>query len=203
MILLLDNRDSFTFNLAHALEALGAVVEVARALEWDVERVREAEPAGVLLGPGPGTPPGAGCTEALVRAAATEPTWSTPVLGVCLGHQALATALGGRLESAPALVHGQRLAIRHRDAGLFAGLPSPLELAHYNSLVVAHDGLPDELEVTATGPAGEIAGLRHRRAPLEGLQAHPESILSLDRGGRRLLEAWLARCGVETLPGPV
>ena len=194
MILLLDNRDSFTFNLAHGLQALGAEVRVERAAAWTLDEVRALAPAGIVLGPGPGTPERAGCTEPVVRAAAREEGWRTPVLGICLGHQALATALGGALEAAPELLHGRRLPVHHQGTGLFTGLPLPLELAHYNSLVVRREGLPEELEVTAQGPRGEVAGLRHRSAPLEGLQAHPESILSLDRGGLALLRAFLARC---------
>ena len=190
MILLLDNRDSFTFNLAHALEALGAVVEVARALDWDVERVRDAEPAGVLLGPGPGTPPGAGCTEALVRAAATEPAWSTPVLGVCLGHQAIAQVHGGRVVRASEQMHGKTSPVQHRGEGVFAGLPQPLTATRYHSLIAERDSLPDCLEITAWLEDGTIMGLRHREHPhLQGVQFHPESVLT--ESGHQLLANFL------------
>lgn len=191
MILLLDNRDSFTFNLEHALRALGAMVEVHSSVEIDAGEVLARGPRGVLVGPGPGEPSGGGCSEEVI---CTVPL-HCPVLGVCLGMQAMATALGGHLAPARDLIHGQTSAVNHDGQGIFLGLPSPLELARYNSLVVAYDNLPAELTISATGPGGEIAGLRHKSLPLEGIQAHPESILCLESGGRDILRNFLIQCG--------
>lgn len=191
LILVLDNRDSFTFNLVHALEGLGADVRVERAARVSVRDVTRLRPRGVLIGPGPGTPERAGCSEAVVR----EVT-DVPVLGVCLGHQALATALGGRLTRETELCHGQTRPVTHDGRGVFAGLASPLAITRYNSLAVDGRTLPEELVVSARGPAGEVAGLRHRERPLEGVQGHPESVLCVEPGGRALLANWLAACGV-------
>ena len=191
MILLLDNRDSFTFNLEHALRALGAEVEVAPSSQINLTGVLARAPRGVVVGPGPGDPPQGGCSEEVIR----EMPKHCPVLGVCLGMQAMATALGGHLAPARELIHGQTSAVKHDGQGIFQGLPSPLELARYNSLVVAHDDLPRALSISATGQGGEIAGLRHRDLPLEGIQAHPESILCLESGGRDILRNFLLACG--------
>ncbi len=190
MILLLDNRDSFTFNIAHALEELGAKVRVARSTELPLAAALDPAPAGIVIGPGPGTPRGAGISEALIRAAG-----EIPLLGICLGHQALATAFGGRLRQAHELVHGETRSVHHDGEGLFQGLPSPLHLARYNSLVVDEQNLPADLEVCARDEAGEVAALRHRERPFEGLQSHPESALCLENGGRRILANFLERCG--------
>lgn len=186
MILLLDQRDSFTFNLAHALGAAGAEVLVERAQDLSLERVLRLAPEGLVLGPGPGRP--GGLAEELLRSAAQP---ASPIqfgiLGICLGHQALATAFGGRLEPARELVHGQTRPVHHDGRGIFAGLPPVLELAQYNSLVVAEEDLPACLLVSARDHLGQIQGLRHRHLPIEGLQAHPESILCLEQGGSLLL----------------
>jgi len=198
MILVVDNQDSFTFNLAEALAGLGAEVRVESCAAFlgpeGLARLRELGPAGVLVGPGPGAPGAAGASERIVR----ELPATLPVLGVCLGHQAIGTAFGGRVVQAKELVHGETRPVHHDGRGVFAGLPSPLELARYNSLVVDEASLREALdagvlEITAREPDGAIAGLRHTALPLEGIQGHPESVLCIDRGGRQLLANWLAQ----------
>lgn len=195
MIVVIDNRDSFTFNLVQELMALGAEVHVMRGAEAKVEDVLGPHVSGVLIGPGPGEPAGAGISEAIVRArcAALDP--GPPILGVCLGHQALATALGGQLRQATELVHGSTRRVLHSGEGLLAGLPEPFPMARYNSLVIDEASLPRELLVTGRTPDGDIAAVRHRTLPLEGVQGHPESILSVATGGRRLLANFIERCG--------
>ena len=190
MILLLDNRDSFIFNLRAALEELGSEVLVLRSDRVSWQQALAREPAGVLVGPGPGTPERAGCSEELIRQAPPD----LPVLGVCLGHQALATAFGGRLCRSHELAHGQLREIEHEGRGVFAGLESPLHLTTYNSLVVDAASLPEELEVTARSAQGTIEGLRHRARDLEGIQAHPESVLCVEQAGQHLLGNFVARC---------
>jgi para-aminobenzoate synthetase component II len=192
-ILLLDNRDSFTFNLAQVLGGLGAQVRVRSSRETDLAAIRAEQPNGILVGPGPGRPEAAGCSEDVMRDA----TLGVPILGVCLGHQALATALGGSWSSASELVHGQSRRVEHDGRGIFKGLPSPLEIARYNSLAVRDEDLPPELEVSAHC-AGEIFGLRHRSRPIESLQGHPESILCVEPHGRTILRNWLRMCGHTT-----
>lgn len=194
MIVVIDNRDSFTFNLVQELLALGAEVHVVRGAEARVGDVLAPGVTGVLVGPGPGEPAGAGCSEAVIRArvaAATGP----PILGVCLGHQALATALGGRLRQATELVHGATRPLLHSGEGVLSGLGELFPMARYNSLVVDESTLPRELEVTARTPDGDIAAIRHRTLAMEGVQGHPESILSVDLGGRTLLRNFLSLCG--------
>ncbi len=195
MILVLDNRDSFTWNLAEALAALGAEVRVEPAHRLGVAAALELAPSGVVIGPGPGTPGEAGASEALVRAL---PPRGVPVLGVCLGHQAIGTVFGGRVTQARELVHGETRPVTHDGRGVFAGLPSPLALARYNSLIVDEASLAPALArgalvVSAREPSGTIAGLRHTEWPLEGVQGHPESVLCIDAGGRDLLANFLAR----------
>ncbi|MEZ6015231.1 MAG: aminodeoxychorismate/anthranilate synthase component II [Planctomycetota bacterium] len=193
MILVVDNRDSFTFNLADVLAALGAEVRVVRAADLDVSRVLALRPRGVVVGPGPGTPAEAGPSEALIR----EVPRHAPVLGVCLGHQAIATAFGGALRQARELVHGETRPVWHDGQGVFLGQPTPLALARYNSLTVDEASLAVPLRtgllrVSARELDGSIAGLRHTTLPLEGVQGHPESILCVDAGGRALLANFLA-----------
>lgn len=185
MILILDNRDSFTFNIAQYLLELGAEVEVRRSDACTVEEIRSLAPAGVLIGPGPGTPSRAGCSEACLRRLGPE----LPILGVCLGMQAMASALGGRIVAARELVHGSTRSIEHDGAGVFRGLPSPFQATRYHSLAVDAETCPAELEVSARADDGEIMGLRHRAWPLEGVQFHPEAILS--QHGHALLENFL------------
>lgn len=185
MILVLDNRDSFTFNLVQYLLELGADVRVRSSGGCTVDDLRRLEPAGILVGPGPGSPAGAGCSESVVRDLGGE----LPVLGVCLGMQAMATALGGRVGPARELVHGSTRAVRHDGRGVFEGLPNPFAATRYHSLAVDAEHLPRELEVTARADDGEIMGLRHREWPLEGVQFHPEAVLS--EHGLALLENFL------------
>jgi anthranilate synthase component 2 len=184
-----DNYDSFTENLAHLLADLGAVVFVARNDDRPVEAVLGARPAGVVVSPGPCTPSEAGISVDLVRACG-EVRPPIPVLGVCLGHQAIGVAYGARVARAREPVHGRATPIRHARRGLLRGLPSPFPAARYHSLVVSR--LPPALEATARSERGEVMGLAHRDLPVEGVQFHPESYLTPH--GRRLLAAFLRRC---------
>jgi len=188
-LLLVDNYDSFTFNLVQYLGELGAEVEVFRNDAIDPAGIRRRRPRGLVLSPGPCTPSEAGVTLAAIRALAGE----IPVLGVCLGHQAIGQAFGGRVVRNFRIVHGKASPVRHRGRGLFAGLPSPFPAGRYHSLVVERSSLPPALAVTAWTDEGEIMGLRHRRMDVEGVQFHPESVLTPD--GKRLLANWLARLG--------
>ncbi len=195
MILVIDNYDSFTYNLVQYLGELGAAVEVRRNDQVTVGEVEAMAPAGLVISPGPCTPDEAGISVEAVRRL----TGRLPILGVCLGHQSIAQAFGGRIVHARQVMHGKTSPIHHRGEGVFRGLPSPFEATRYHSLVVERAGLPACLEVTAwtEGPDGgmdEIMGLRHREHPVEGVQFHPESILT--RHGHRLLANFLARCGV-------
>lgn len=193
-LVLVDNYDSFTFNLVQYLGELGAAVEVHRNDQIDVEGIRARHPDGVVLSPGPCTPDQAGVTLPVIRALGGE----LPILGVCLGHQAIGQAYGGRVVRNARIVHGKASPVRHRGRGLFAGLPSPFAAGRYHSLVVERATLPRELAITAWTDEGEIMGLRHRRLPVEGVQFHPESILT--DGGKRLLANWLARLGAKGRP---
>lgn len=184
-VIVIDNYDSFTFNLVQYLEMLGAKCEVRSNDQTSVEEVAEAEPAGILLSPGPGTPDDAGVTLALIAALAGK----FPILGVCLGHQSIAQAHGGRVVRAPRLMHGKTSPIEHDGRTLFQGLPSPFEATRYHSLIAEQASLPACLEVSARTAEGEIMALRHRELPLEGVQFHPESILT--QHGLALLENWL------------
>ncbi len=195
-ILVIDNYDSFVYNLVQYLAQLGAECEVVRNDALTVAEVARRRPAGVLLSPGPGAPSRAGICVPLVQALGGD----VPVLGVCLGHQAVAAAYGAAVARAPELVHGWTSPVSHDGAGIFAGLPNPFPAARYHSLAVVESTLPAELAVTAHTPAGAgskarvVMGVRHRSLPVEGVQFHPEAVLS--EGGHRLLANWLATCGL-------
>lgn len=190
MILLLDNYDSFTYNLYQALAAGGAEVEVVRNDRITVEEVLHQAPAGVVLSPGPGRPEGAGISLDLVRALPQE----TPLLGVCLGHQTLVEALGGTLELDPIPTHGKPAQVHYaQGAQLFAGLPDPFQAGRYHSLRVQRSSLPVELELTAWTEEGLVMGVQHRSRPWFGVQFHPESILTPE--GDRILAAFLRVAG--------
>lgn len=186
MILLIDNYDSFTYNLVHYLGELGAEVIVRRNDALDVQEAMGLNPAGIVLSPGPCEPSQAGICLALTQAAAET---QTPLLGVCLGHQAIGQAFGGRVVRCHEIVHGKMGAMHHAGQGVFAGLPSPFLATRYHSLVVERESLPPALEVTAWLEDGTIMGLRHRSLPIQGVQFHPESIAS--EHGHRMLRNFL------------
>jgi anthranilate synthase component II len=188
-ILVVDNYDSFTFNLVQYLGELGARVEVFRNDAIDVADIRAHRPQGLLLSPGPCSPDEAGITLGAITALAGH----LPILGVCLGHQAIGQAFGGRVVRAKAVVHGKASPVWHRGKGVFAGLPSPFAAGRYHSLTVERASLPRVLAVTAWTEDGTVMGLRHRMLDVEGVQFHPESILT--EHGKPLLANWLARCG--------
>lgn len=175
MLLLIDNYDSFTYNLVHYLGELGTEIEVWRNDAIDVQQAMAMKPAGILLSPGPCTPDDAGICLALTEAAAET---GVPLMGVCLGHQTIGQAFGGRVIRAGDIVHGKMGTMHHKDTGLFAGLPSPFEATRYHSLIVERDTLPDCLEITAELEDGTIMGLQHKDLPIHGVQFHPESIAS-------------------------
>ena len=183
-VLMVDNYDSFTYNLVHLLEALGAEVLVRRNDEVTVEEARELAPDRLVVSPGPGRPAGAGRSLELIRGLGR----STPTLGVCLGHQAIVEAFGGEVGQARALLHGKASPVEHDGKGVFSGLPEPMEAGRYHSLAAV--SVPDELEITARTPDGEVMGVRHRTLPIEGVQFHPESVLTPlgPRLGRNFLE---------------
>ena len=189
-LFVLDNYDSFTWNLVLGFRGLGASVRVARNDTLALDAVLAMRPTHVLVSPGPGRPEAAGLTLPLLRALVVEQALGPlPVLGVCLGHQALAMALGGEVVPARALVHGKASPILHDGRGLFAGLPSPTPMGRYHSLAVREATLPPALEITARTPDGEIMALRHRDLPVASVQFHPESVLSPE--GTRLMENYL------------
>jgi len=186
MIVLIDNYDSFTYNLWHYLGELGAEVVVYRNDQITVDELEALQPEAIVISPGPCDPDRAGiCLELIARLGKT-----TPIFGVCLGHQAIGQAFGGRIERAPAPMHGKVSEIEHDGRGVFLGLPSPLKATRYHSLTIAPDSMPDCLEVTARTSDGVIMGIRHKRLPLHGVQFHPESIES--EHGHEVLKNFLA-----------
>jgi anthranilate synthase/aminodeoxychorismate synthase-like glutamine amidotransferase len=185
-LLLIDNYDSFTYNLVQAFLVLGAEVLVYRNDAIAVEEARALAPTHVCISPGPGTPYDAGVSMEMIRAFAG----STPVLGVCLGHQSIVEVFGGKVVRAGRLMHGKTSLVRHDGVGLFASLPQPCEVGRYHSLIAAPETLPPQLTVSARTPEGEIMGVRHRDLAVEGVQFHPESILTPE--GPRLLANFLA-----------
>jgi anthranilate synthase/aminodeoxychorismate synthase-like glutamine amidotransferase len=193
MILVIDNYDSFTYNLVQYLGELGATLEVVRNDALDVDAVARLAPERIVISPGPGNPDQAGVSLDVIRRLG--PT--TPILGVCLGHQAIGQAFGATVARARVQMHGKTSDIRHDGRGVFTGLPNPFVATRYHSLVVVPDTVPGDLEVTARAEDGEVMGLRHRRYPVEGVQFHPESILTVE--GKRLLANFL---GIRA-PAPV
>lgn len=191
MLLLIDNYDSFTWNLVHYFGELGAEVAVHRNDALSVADAMALRPRGIILSPGPCDPDKAGICLPLIDAAAAA---RVPVFGVCLGHQSIGQAFGGKVVRAPEIVHGKLGQIHHQGAGVFAGLPSPLQATRYHSLVVDRDSLPDCLEITAELEDGLIMGLRHRTLPIEGVQFHPESIRS--EHGHAMLKNFVTRLEV-------
>lgn len=186
-IAVIDNYDSFTYNLVQYLETLGAKCDVFLNDAISVDALLARRPRGILLSPGPGTPNDAGITlETIEKAGGV-----IPIFGVCLGHQSIGQAFGAAVVRAPRLMHGKTSPILHEGLGVFEGLPCPLTATRYHSLVVAPETVPAELEVTAHTEEGEIMGLRHRTMPIEGVQFHPESILTEE--GMSLLGNWLRR----------
>jgi anthranilate synthase/aminodeoxychorismate synthase-like glutamine amidotransferase len=184
-VLLIDNYDSFTYNLAHLFGELGAEVVVRRNDEITVEEAQAFEPTHVVISPGPGRPEAAGVSEEIVRAFAG----CRPVLGVCLGHQAIVSVFGGEVGPARDLVHGKATMVAHDGRGLFAGLPEDFLAGRYHSLAATR--IPDSLEVSATSPDGEVMAVRHRELPVDGVQFHPESVLT--PVGRDLARNFLER----------
>ena len=186
MVLVIDNYDSFTYNLVQYLGELGAEVTVKRNDETTADKVRALRPARILISPGPGRPEDAGVTLDVIRALGGE----VPVLGVCLGHQAMGMAFGGAVVRAPVPMHGKTSTVEHDGRGIFAGITSPFQASRYHSLVVAEDGWPEDLEISARSKEdGLVMGLRHRTKPIHGVQFHPESILTNE--GRRILRNFL------------
>ena len=193
MILVIDNYDSFTYNLVHYLNELGAETHVVRNDALTVIEALGMKPQGVLLSPGPKTPNDAGICLALLEAAPVE----LPILGVCLGHQAIGQAFGGQVVHAKALMHGKTSLIHHQGKGVFAGLKNPYTATRYHSLSVERNGLSPELEITAWTDDGEIMGVQHRARPIHGVQFHPESIAT--ECGYELLANFLEIAGVRRL----
>ncbi|QDU30446.1 Aminodeoxychorismate synthase component 2 [Anatilimnocola aggregata] len=191
MILLIDNYDSFVHNLARHFRRLGTTAHVVRNDAVDLPTIRKLQPHAIVLSPGPCTPTQAGCSLEVVRELGGE----VPILGVCLGHQAIGAALGGKIVPAPEPMHGRTSLIEHDGAGLFAGLPSPLNVGRYHSLVIEPGTLPKQLEVTARTVDGVIMAVAHRVLPIWGVQFHPESILT--EGGYALLANFLRMAGIE------
>ncbi|MDP8970294.1 MAG: aminodeoxychorismate/anthranilate synthase component II [Actinomycetota bacterium] len=189
-VLIVDNYDSFTYNLAQGLGELGAQVEVLRNDAFTVAQLRAQLPDGIVISPGPGTPAEAGLSNQVIEAFAGR----VPVLGVCLGHQCIGEVYGARVVRAPELMHGKTSLIDHDGAGMLAGLPQPFAATRYHSLVVDAATVPVELQVTARTSGGLIMGLRHRRLAVEGVQFHPESVLTTT--GMQLLGNWLGRLSV-------
>jgi len=196
MIVVIDNYDSFTYNLVQYLGTLGAEVEVHRNDAITVEALTRRPLEGLVISPGPGEPRDAGISEPAIRALAG----TVPVLGVCLGNQALAEVYGGRVVRAQRLMHGKTSPILHKGRGVFAGLDNPFEATRYHSLIVERDSLPEVLEIVAWTPEGEIMGLKHRDHETWGVQFHPESVLTLP--GLKLIENFLTLCRQQrSVPG--
>ncbi|MDA0263359.1 MAG: aminodeoxychorismate/anthranilate synthase component II [Chloroflexi bacterium] len=189
MLLMIDNYDSFTYNLYQYLSELGAEVEVARNDKISLEEIKDMAPEGIVISPGASTPLEAGISNDVIRHFGP----NTPTLGVCLGHQCIGYVYGAKVDRAGEIRHGKTSMVKHNNAGVLAGLPNPFQAIRYHSLVVYPETVPDTLEITATTGDGLIMGLRHKEHPVEGVQFHPESILTPD--GKHLLQNFLNRVG--------
>jgi para-aminobenzoate synthetase component 2 len=189
-ILVVDNYDSFVFNLVQYLGQLGVECDVRRNDEVTLAEIDALAPAGILLSPGPGTPERAGICIKTIQAYGA----SRPIFGVCLGHQAIGAAFGATVTRAPELLHGKTSLVTHAGVGVLAGLPDPFVATRYHSLAVVEDTLPPEIEVTGRTESGVVMAMRHRELPIEGVQFHPESVLT--QGGHLMLANWLAICGL-------
>ncbi len=185
MILMIDNYDSFTYNLVQAFESLGKKILVFRNDQISIEEIEKLSPSCIVISPGPGTPSNAGITVNVIKHFASD----VPILGVCLGHQAIAEAFGGRIIRAPRIMHGKTSLIYHDGKTIYKGIPNPFEAVRYHSLIVDKNSLPDCLQITAWTDIDEIMGIRHREYPIEGVQFHPESIMT--KKGNDLLKNFL------------
>ena len=185
MLLLLDNYDSFTYNIYQLLTNLGAEVEVVRNDVTTVDEIRAKKYKGIVISPGPGLPKDAGITEDVIRELGTE----TPILGICLGHQAIGEVFGGKIVRAKEIVHGKASPIRHHGTGIYRNIHAGTQVARYHSLIIERESLPAVLEITSDLGDGTIMGVRHKTLPIEGIQFHPESILTHD--GRAMMENYL------------
>ena len=192
MLLMIDNYDSFTYNLYQYLCELGAEVEVARNDKISLEEIQDMSPEGIIISPGPSTPLEAGISNDVIRQFGP----STPTLGVCLGHQCIGHVYGAKVDQAGEIRHGKTSMVSHNGAGVLVGLPNPFQAIRYHSLVVFPETMPDTLEVTAQTENGLVMGLRHKDYPIEGVQFHPESILTPD--GKRLLQNFLDKVSAAT-----
>jgi len=192
MLLMIDNYDSFTYNLYQYLCELGAEVEVARNDKISLEEIQDMSPEGIIISPGPSTPLEAGISNDVIRQFGP----STPTLGVCLGHQCIGHVYGAKVDQAGEIRHGKTSMVSHNGAGVLAGLPNPFQAIRYHSLVVFPETMPDTLEVTAQTENGLVMGLRHKDYPIEGVQFHPESILTPD--GKHLLQNFLDKVSAAT-----
>ena len=189
MLLLLDNYDSFTYNIDQLFSDIGAQVEVVRSDKISIDEIRANGYRGVIISPGPGIPQDAGISEEVIRQLGGE----IPILGICLGHQAIGEVFGGRIVRAGEIVHGKASPIRHCGTGLYQGIPEHTQAARYHSLIIERESLPDVLEVTSQLDNGTIMGVRHKTFPIEGIQFHPESILTPD--GRAMMKNYLKDIG--------
>ena len=185
MLLLLDNYDSFTYNVYQLLMNLGAEVEVIRNDAMTVDEIRAKKYKGIVISPGPGLPKDAGITEEVIRELGAD----TPILGICLGHQAIGEVFGGRVVRAHEIVHGKASPIRHHGTGIYRDIHAGTQVARYHSLIIERESLPDVLEITSDLGDGTIMGVRHKTLPIEGIQFHPESILTRD--GQTMMENYL------------
>ena len=187
MILVIDNYDSFTYNLVHLVGRHTDDLEVIRNDDWTIEEVEARAPDGILISPGPGRPAEAGLTEPVIEQLGD----TTPILGVCLGHQAIGEVFGGTVVQAEELMHGKTSPVEHSGTGVFAGVDAPFDATRYHSLVIDRDSFPhDALEITAEAEDGTIMGLQHRSYPLHGIQFHPESVMT--KAGPTIIENWLS-----------